>query len=69
MQQDPMWNEFIAFMFFISLLVGGINISILIVLIKNLSKDSLTQDDPSGCKKQKIYDDLDRVISDIKSTV
>ena len=58
-------NALFIVLIFLSLII----IAFLFVIIRALSKQGHTVDDPTGKKKQQIFDDLVRAIDDVKSTV
>lgn len=63
------WNEIMIFMQCAILLGAIIIIFLLFALIRALSKRAPTVDDPTGEKKQQIFDGLTRAIEDVKTTV
>ena len=69
MQPEPMCNEFFVAILILLLLFSSAIIALLMGIVKALSKRKPTVDDPTGEKKQKIFDSLNQAIEDIKSTV
>jgi len=67
--ESPTWNEIFLFLQMLSIVIGIIIIGLLYALVCALSKRKPTVDDPTGEKKQKIFDSLNKAIEDIKSTV
>jgi len=65
----PTWSEVFIFLMVFSIFIGFLNMLLLGVLVRTLSKRPPTVDDPTGEKKQKIFDSLNQAIEDIKSTV
>ena len=53
----------------VQLIVWIIILFFLIALYRKLPNRTLTVDDPTGEKKQQIFDSLTKAIEDIKSTV
>lgn len=63
------YETYKIFLQIVQLIAHIILLCFLIALYRKLPKRTLTIDDPTGEKKQKIFDSLTKAIEDVKSTV
>jgi len=63
------WNEIMIFLQCVLVFGAIIVIFLLFALVRALSKRAPTVDDPTGEKKQEIFNSLNRLIEDVQTTV